>query len=102
MNGRSRIADDVLAAYSRDAALEVPGVEKLVAAPFGRSQGVRVVDGGADVTLEIRIQVAAGLDVSDVGVAVQERVADYVGQMAGLQGALRVDVTVAGVSPPPG
>jgi len=85
------IAPDVLARYAADAAREVPGVTGLV----GRHSGVRVEDGA----FELHLAVAWGASIPRVGEAVQQRVAEYLAQMADVRPA-SVDVVVAEIGSP--
>jgi uncharacterized alkaline shock family protein YloU len=100
MGGQSLISPEVLAQYAADAALEVPGVAGVVEGPLHRHKGVRVDgDEGAPV-VELNLRLGWGANAPDVGLAVQERVADYLAQMAGAR-PVTVDVVFAEVSAPP-
>jgi uncharacterized alkaline shock family protein YloU len=93
MEGNAQITTEVLERYAGDAAREVPGVRALV----GR-HGVRVQDDG-EVTVEIHVGVDWGTSIPELGCAVQERVAAYLGAMANARPA-RVDVVVDDVAAP--
>ena len=99
MEGHASISPEVIARYARDAALEVEGVHKLVEGHLPRHRGVRIAtaDDGA-VTIELHLALDWGSNFSDVGRAVQERVAGYLGRMADLPLG-RVDVVVDEVGP---
>ena len=86
MEGHSVVSDEVIARYARDAALEVPGVLRVV---DGVRKGVRV-DGGS-ITLHLAL--ADGVSVPEVGAAVQRGVADFLERMTELRPAA-VDVVV--------
>ena len=96
MTGHAVISHDVLASYAADAAREIPGVQKLVNGPR-RHRGVRVTEDDGAVTLEVHLGLAWGARAADVGVAVQERVSEYVGRTAKLE-SVAVDVVIADVA----
>jgi uncharacterized alkaline shock family protein YloU len=89
----------VLAAYAADAAREVGGVHALVDGAR-RHQGIRVTEDEGAVTLEVHVSLDWGMRAPDVGEAVQERVAEYLGRMANLP-AVTVEVVVDGVAAAP-
>jgi uncharacterized alkaline shock family protein YloU len=72
MEGHSHISPDVLARYAADAAAEVVGVQTK------QRRGAKVV--GADV--EVHVVVDYGADIPSVAADVQERVSNYLEQMA--------------------
>jgi uncharacterized alkaline shock family protein YloU len=74
MEGHSVISPEVLARYAADAAAEVPGVHTK------QRRGARVV--GDEV--EVHVVVDYGAEIPAVAAAVQERVAEYLGRMAGV------------------
>jgi len=83
MEGHSVISPEVLARYAADAAAEVPGVHTK------QRRGARVV--GDEV--EVHIVVDYGAEIPAVAAEVQERVAGYLGRMAGVTpGAVHVVV----------
>lgn len=84
MEGRARIAADVLASYAADAAREVAGVQGLVESQLHRHRGVRVVTEDGRTALELHLTVDWGASIPDVGRAVQRRVGDYLLKMAGV------------------
>jgi uncharacterized alkaline shock family protein YloU len=100
VEGHSSISGEVLASYARDAAREAPGVTAIVEAPLHRQRGVRVSEEDGAVRVEVHVEVEWGTSMSEVGVAVQERVTAYLGRMADVVPAA-VDVVVDGVAAPP-
>ena len=66
MEGDAVISHEVLAAYARDAAREVDGVDDLVARPR-RSGGVHVAEEDGKTTVEIHVSVAWGVNAAEVG-----------------------------------
>ncbi|HZE29676.1 MAG TPA: Asp23/Gls24 family envelope stress response protein [Gaiellaceae bacterium] len=92
MEGTASVATDVLASYAADAAREVEGVAGLVEGRLPLQGAVRVVveDG---VTVELHLELAAGVSAPEVGAEVQRRVADYLERMAGTR-PRSVDVIV--------
>jgi uncharacterized alkaline shock family protein YloU len=102
VEGHASISSEILASYAADAAREVPGVTGLAEGhlPLPRRGGVRVVDEDGRLTLELHLQLAWGASIPDVGRAVQSRVRDYLGRMAGLDPAA-VNVVVDEIAAPP-
>jgi uncharacterized alkaline shock family protein YloU len=100
MEGHSLISPDILASYAADAALGIEGVSGLVDGARPRHRGVRVLDEEGGVAFELHLAVDWGASAPAVGDAVQVRVAEYLGRMAGLSPS-RVDVIVDEVGPPP-
>jgi uncharacterized alkaline shock family protein YloU len=96
MEGHAVISHEVLAAYARDAAREIHGVEDLVARPR-RSGGVQVVEEDGKTTVEIHVSLDWGADAPAVGAEVQRRVAEYLTRTAGLP-SVTVDVVVDGIA----
>jgi len=90
--GQASIASDVLARYASDAAGEVEGVVGLA----GR-RGAQVDDAGR---VELRLDVAWGAPIPTVGRQVQQRVREYLHQMAELDVAA-VEVVVERIGPTP-
>lgn len=88
--GQSSIAIDVLARYASDAAGEIEGVRGLA----GR-RGARVDESGR---VELRLDVAWGTPIPTLGRRVQERVREYLQQMAELEAA-EIDVVVERIGP---
>jgi uncharacterized alkaline shock family protein YloU len=97
--GHASISPEVIARYASDAALEVEGVHRLVEGHLPRHRGVRIAtaDDGA-LTLELHVALEWGVAFADVGRAVQEGVAGYLGRMADLR-LPRVDVVVDEIGP---
>ena len=93
MHGQASIATDILARYAADAATEVPGVIGLV----GR-RGVKIGEEEQGVTVELQLVVAWGASIPDVGLAVQERVREYLARMADVVPAA-VEVVVGEIGP---
>ena len=96
MEGHAVISHEVLAAYARDAAREVEGVDDLVARPR-RSGGVHVVEEDGKTTVELHVSLDWGVDAAAVGVDVQRRVAEYLARTARLP-SVTVDVVVDGIA----
>jgi len=72
MEGRSHISPEVLARYAADAAADVPGVHTK------QRRGAKVAGGG----VEVHVVVDYGENIPAVAAAVQQRVSDYLAQMA--------------------
>ena len=100
MEGHSVISTDVVARYAADAALEIEGVRRLVEGSRPRHHGVRVTDTGGTLALELHLGLDWGANAAAVGIAVQQRVAEYLGRMTDLETA-SVDVVVDDFGPPP-
>jgi uncharacterized alkaline shock family protein YloU len=89
VDGQSLISPDVVARYARDAALEVPGVLRVVE---GVRKGVRV----EPESIELHLAVAFGASIPEVGSAVQQHVVDYLARMTAVHPAV-VNVVVEAV-----
>ena len=89
-DGQASISIEILARYAGDAAQEVEGVRGLA----GR-RGARVHDDGR---VELHLDVDWGASIPAVGKRVQERVREYLRQMADLEPA-DVDVIVDEIGP---
>jgi uncharacterized alkaline shock family protein YloU len=100
VEGQARISSDVLGSYAADAAREVVGVRGLVESSRLRHKGVRVSEDDGAFTVELHVALDWGANAALVGRAVQERVSEYLGRMAGAE-SLSVDVVVDEVGPPP-
>jgi len=99
MEGHASISPDVLARYAGDAAQEVEGVRSLVDGHLPRHRPVRIsVSETQAVSIELHLALEWGASFPEVGRAVQERVADYLAQMADVR-PTRVDVVVAETGP---
>ena len=99
MEGHASISPDVLARYAADAAMEVDGVHGFVDGHLPRQRAVRVaIAEDAQVSVELHLTLDRGAAFPGVGLAVQDRVGDYLASMAGARPA-RVDVVVAGIGP---
>jgi len=100
MEGHSVISSDVLAAYAADAAREIDGVAGFVESPLHRHRGVRVIEEDDSVSVEVQLSIDWNAAAPDVGLRVQERIAAYLAEMAGVT-PRRVDVVVAEIAQPP-
>jgi len=100
MEGHSVISTDVVARYAADAALEIEGVRRLAEGSRPRHQGVRVTESGGVLALELHLGLDWGTSAPGVGIAVQQRVAEYLGRMTDLETA-SVDVVVDDFGSPP-
>ena len=98
MQGRATIAPEILESYAADAALEVEGVRGLVDSTLPRHKGVRVLDEGGRVQVELHLAVEWGASIPAVGREVQRRVAAYLQQMANVEPDV-VDVIVDEIGP---
>jgi uncharacterized alkaline shock family protein YloU len=93
MEGQASISADILARYAGDAAIEVEGVRSLA----GR-RGVKVEGENGSVRVELHLEVEWGAAIPDVGRTVQERVGEYLAQMADIDPA-EVEVFVDQIGP---
>jgi uncharacterized alkaline shock family protein YloU len=93
------ISTDVLASYAADAAREVEGVRGLVESTLHRHKGVRVLEAGDGVRIELHVAVDWGASIPDVGREIQRRVAAYLARMASVE-AEAVDVVVDEIASP--
>jgi uncharacterized alkaline shock family protein YloU len=93
VEGRASISADILARYAADAAREVAGVAGL----HGR-HGVKVEEHDGSVRVELHLVVAWGAPIPEVGRTVQERVREYLGNMADVEPA-SVAVIVDDIAP---
>lgn len=99
MEGHASISPDVLARYAGDAALEVEGVRGLVESHVPRHRAVRItVAEDGTVSVELHLVLEWGANFAEVGRAVQDRVADYLAQMADARLG-GVDVVAAEIGP---
>ena len=108
--GNIHISEEVLAAITAAAAMEVEGVSSL-SANLGRdiadllgkkslSKGVRVKMEDDRVEVELSVLMAYGHTIPEIGKAVQENVKAAIESMTGLDVA-GINVNVAGVTFPP-
>jgi uncharacterized alkaline shock family protein YloU len=93
MEGQASISADILARYAGDAAMEVEGVRGLA----GR-RGVKVEGENGSVRIELHLEVEWGAAIPDVGRDVQDRVGEYLAQMADVEPA-EVEVVVDQIGP---
>ena len=108
--GNIHISEEVLAAISAAAALEVEGVSGLaanlgsdIAELLGKknlAKGVRIQMEEEKVTVELSILMTYGHTIPEVGRAVQDSVKNAVESMTGLEIAA-VNVNVGGITFPP-
>ena len=99
MEGRASISSDVLARYAADAAREVEGVRGLVESSIPRHRGVQVSGENGRVAVELHLDLAWGASARAVGLAVQQRVGEYLARMTGARPA-SVDVVFDEIGPP--
>jgi uncharacterized alkaline shock family protein YloU len=99
VEGSASISSDVLASYAADAAKQVAGVAGLVESHLHRHRGVRITGEDGRVAVELHVALCWGAPVREVGRAVQNRVAEYLEQMAGAR-PRAVDVVVDRIGPP--
>ena len=85
MQGRATIAPEILESYAADAAREVEGVRGLVDSPPPRHVGVRVLEDGGRLRVELHVAVDWGASIPEVGREVQRRVGAYLQQMANVE-----------------
>jgi uncharacterized alkaline shock family protein YloU len=95
VEGHAVISHEVLAAYARDAAREIDGVDDLVSRPR-RSGGVQIVEEDGKTIVELHVSLDWGVGAAAVGAEVQRRVAEYLTRTAGLP-SVTVDVVVDGI-----
>jgi uncharacterized alkaline shock family protein YloU len=94
MDSRASISPDVLASYAADAAREVDGVRDLVESHLPPRKGVRVVEEGGRLRVELQLALRWGASAPEVGRSVQARVREYLAGMTDLEPAA-VDIVVA-------
>jgi uncharacterized alkaline shock family protein YloU len=93
MEGQASISAEILARYAADAAIEDEGVRALA----GR-RAVKVEGENGSVRVELHLEVEWGAAIPDVGRTVQERVGEYLAQMADVEPA-EVEVVVDQIGP---
>jgi uncharacterized alkaline shock family protein YloU len=98
VQGRATIAPEILESYAADAAREVEGVRELVESTLTRHKGVRVVQEGGCVRVELHLAVEWAASIPEVGREVQRRVRAYLQQMANVEPDA-VDVIVDEIGP---
>jgi uncharacterized alkaline shock family protein YloU len=98
VEGQATISPEVLASYAADAAREVDGVRGLVERPLPGRRAVRVTSDGERTQIELHVAVDWGAPIPEVGIAVQERVREYLTRMTDVDLA-RIEVVVDEVGP---
>jgi uncharacterized alkaline shock family protein YloU len=96
MAGQASISAEILARYAADAAREVDGVRGLAESPLPRRNAVRVSGTEDALRIELHVVTEWGASIPAVGKQVQDRVREYLRQMADVEPAA-VDVVVDGV-----
>jgi uncharacterized alkaline shock family protein YloU len=96
MAGQASISAEILARYAADAAREVDGVLALAESPLPRRNAVRVSGGEGALRIELHVVTEWDASIPAVGRSVQQRVREYLRQMADVEPAA-VDVVVDGV-----
>lgn len=100
MRSQAQISPDVLCRYAADAARDVPGVRALVESHLPvRHRGVRLTSDDEGTRVELHVAVEWGTSIPALGRAVQQRVQDYLAQMADVDVG-SVDVVVAQIVRP--
>jgi uncharacterized alkaline shock family protein YloU len=100
VEGGASISTDVLARYAADAATEVTGVRELSESHRPGRRGVRVIRDEGRLVLELRLRLDAGASAPSVGAEVQQRVREYLRQMADVS-VHAVDVVIDEIGPVP-
>jgi len=98
LEGQASIATDILARYAADAAREVAGVRALSDSPLPGRRAVRIAGEDGHLRVELHLVVEWGASIPQVGREVQQRVREYLAQMADLEPGA-VDVVVDEVAP---
>jgi len=93
VEGHASISAEVLSRYAADAALAVEGVRGLVDRALPYRRGVKLDESAGHVTVELRLAVDWGAPIPQVGREVQQRVREYLRQMADVDAA-RVHVVI--------
>ena len=93
------ISSDILASYAADAAREVDGVLGVVESALHRHKGVRLINDDEGLKVELHLILQWGASIPTVGLAVQNRVSEYLGRMADIHPA-RIDVVIDLIGPP--
>ncbi len=99
MAGQASISTDILARYAADAAREVDGVRGLAESPLPGRRGVKVSGGDEAVRVELHLAVEWGASIPALGRGVQERVREYLREMADVE-PVAVEVVVDEVGRP--
>jgi len=93
----AKISSHILARYAADAALEIDGVAQLAGTPLHLHKPVRVSEEEGVTRIELRLVMDWGASIPDVAVAVQQRVGEYLEQMARVRPGW-VDVVVEAIA----
>ena len=94
MPSNAQISPEVVCRYAADAALEVPGVARVVEGHLpARSRGVRVSMEEGRARVELHLSVEWGASIPEAARAVQARVRSYLESMVDLELA-EVDVVI--------
>jgi uncharacterized alkaline shock family protein YloU len=93
MAGQASISTEILARYAADAAREVEGVHGLADSSLPRRRAVRVSGTDDAVRVELHVVTEWGVSIPAVGKLVQERVRDYLRNMADVE-PVAVEVVV--------
>ena len=96
MAGQASISTEILARYAADAAREVDGVRGLAVSPLPRKHAVRV--SGENGAVELHLVTEWGASIPAVGRLVQDRVREYLHNMADVEPAA-VEVVVDAIGP---
>jgi uncharacterized alkaline shock family protein YloU len=96
MAGQASISTEILARYAADAAREVEGVHGLAESSLPGRHAVRVTGADGAVRVELHIVTEWGAAMPGTGRLVQERVREYLRNMADVEPAA-VDVVVDAV-----
>lgn len=99
MEGHASISEDVLTRYAADAALSVPGVQRIAERAVPHRRGVELEIDDRSVRIELRLVVDWGASIPAVGGEVQRRVREYLKRMADVDADV-VDVVVDEVGTP--
>ncbi len=107
--GEIQIANEVVAAIAGISASEIEGVETIsggmkneLVGKFGtkkNAKGVKVVVNDNEAEVDIAITMKYGYSIPEASAKVQDRVAQAINEMTGLN-CSRVNVTIAGVDLP--
>ena len=100
MAGQASISTEILDRYAADAGKEVDGVRGFADSPLPRKHAVRVSGENGVVRVELHLVTEWGASIPAVGRLVQERVREYLRNMADVEPA-SVEVVVDAVGAQP-